>query len=134
MGSIALESTKMSAKFTLCAEPENVKMARELTEVTILSWSLRYLLENARLISSELFTNALRAARSTDLYLLLAHEVTAIRLGVWDPSPNLPVMGLCDPREESGRGLHIVATLADDHGCYRVENPPGKVVWATLNI
>jgi anti-sigma regulatory factor (Ser/Thr protein kinase) len=134
MGNLAQQSLKTSVRFTLCAEPENVQAARELTDVTILHWGLRPLLENARLIVSELFTNAVRAARSADLYLLLTHEHTAIRLGVWDPSPDLPVMVACDPRDESGRGLHIVAALSDDHGCHRVDDPPGKVVWAALHI
>ncbi|MBC6459723.1 ATP-binding protein [Actinomadura sp. HBU206391] len=111
-----------------------MKMARELTEVTLLHWALPHLLADARLIVSELFTNALHAARGTDLRLLLTHEETAVRSGIWDPNPEPPIIGVCDPLEESGRGLHIVAALADDHGWHRVDSPPGKVVWASLNI
>jgi hypothetical protein len=125
---------KMDATFKLRAEPASVRAARELTDVVLMSWALHYLSDPARLIVSELFTNAARAAPGVELYLLLDNEVRTVRLGVWDPSPAMPVMGGPDLDDESGRGLHIVAALADGHGVTLVSNPPGKVVWARLTI
>jgi hypothetical protein len=125
---------KAEAKFSLRAVPENVRMARELTDVVLISWALRPLLEPARLIVSELFTNALHATPGGDLFLLLKHEISSVSIGVWDSSRDMPIMRSCDAEEESGRGLHIVAALADDHGTYRVREPTGKIAWARLNL
>jgi hypothetical protein len=123
---------RLDAQFRLRAVPESSRVARELTDVVLMSWALRHLMEPARLIVCELFTNALRATAEDDVFLLLKREVTSISIGVWDSSPAMPVMGACDPDDESGRGLYIVAALADDHGCYRVGRPNGKIVWARL--
>ncbi|MBC6467213.1 ATP-binding protein [Actinomadura alba] len=125
---------KMDATFKLRAEPASVRTARELTDVVLMSWALRYLVDPAKLIVSELFTNAARAAPGEDLYLLLDNEVRTVRLGVWDSSPAMPVIEGHDLEDESGRGLHIVAALADGHGVAPVSNPRGKVVWARLTI
>ncbi|GAA2105765.1 ATP-binding protein [Actinomadura alba] len=120
-------------KFRLDAIPENVRVARELADVVLLGWALRHLMEPARLIVSELFTNALDATPGGDVFLLFAREAASVSIGLWDSSPAMPIAGACDPGDESGRGLHIVAALADDHGAYPVRRPNGKLVWARLN-
>lgn len=125
---------KSDTRFRLRGEPENVVMTRELTDVTLTSWALPHLIPDAKLIVAELFTNALRVARHLDLFLCLSREDETVCLGVWDPSPLMPVMGRCDPSKTSGRGLSIVAALTDTHGCHSVGTPPGKVVWARMKF
>jgi hypothetical protein len=91
-------------------------------------------MEDARLIVSELFTNAVNAAPGVTAALYLHYEGGELCLGVWDPSAQEPVMGVLDPEEESGQGLYIVEALSLRHGHYRDRTAPGKVVWATLKV
>ncbi|MCW2901018.1 MAG: serine/threonine protein phosphatase [Streptosporangiaceae bacterium] len=125
---------RSEVKFKFRAAPENVRTVRELTGAVLISWALRHLMEPAKLVVSELFTNALHATPGKDTFLLFKQEITSISIGVWDSSPEMPVMGACDLQGESGRGLYIVAALADDHGAYRVGDPNGKIVWARLDL
>jgi anti-sigma regulatory factor (Ser/Thr protein kinase) len=125
---------KTDVRFRLRGEPENAAMARELTDATISAWTLSTLVPDAKLIVDELFTNALQAAPHADLVLCVSHDGTAVQLGVWDPSPLLPVAKHPDPSGTSGRGLTIVTALADTCGCFLVGTPPGKVVWARMKI
>lgn len=91
-------------------------------------------MEDARLIVSELFTNAVNAAPGVTAALYLDYEGRELRLGVWDPSAEEPVMGVLDTEEESGRGLYIVEALSIRHGYHRHRSAPGKVVWAALKV
>lgn len=130
----AVPAVRPEARFKLKATPENVRIARELVDITLISWALNFLSDPAKLIVSELFTNAMEHGESSvgDVWLLLTHEGERVAIGVWDSNPQMPEMGSCDLFGESGRGLYLVASLADTHGSYRVENPQGKIVWARL--
>lgn len=144
MGAIAADKAspdktspdKMKVMFSFVGTSDRVSEARALTEVTLMSWGLRPLVENARLIVSELVTNAVVATPGKVVLLVLAREKGAISLGVWDSGDTLPVMGEeipADLYEESGRGLYLVAKLSDEHGSQRVETG-GKIIWARLKI
>ena len=53
---------------------------------------------------------------------------------VWDTVPaalGAPVARHPEPDEESGRGLEIIETLAEDWGWETVPGWAGKKVWAT---
>ncbi|GAA2070746.1 ATP-binding protein [Actinomadura alba] len=124
----------MKARFSFVATPDRVTEARTLTEVTLMSWSLRPFVENARLIVSELVTNAVAATPGKVVLLVLAREEDAVSLGVWDSDDTTPAIGgetPPSPNAESGRGLYLVGMLSDEHGSQRVETG-GKIMWARL--
>jgi serine/threonine-protein kinase RsbW len=90
------------------------------------------LLETAELVAAELLANAVQhaghglisaGARLNDELLLI--EVT-------DASPNVPQAALPDAETEGGRGLFLVAALADRHGVEPL--PSGKRCWAEFKV
>ncbi|WP_306187193.1 MULTISPECIES: ATP-binding protein [unclassified Streptomyces] len=92
--------------------------------------------DSAVLATDELFANAVRHA-STDprdtVTLTVEWNARGLRVTVADRSPVLPRLRTADPAAESGRGLSIVAALADDWGMAPPEpGRPGKRVWFTL--
>lgn len=126
---------KAEARFTLAGADTSVREARELVKATLIYWSLRYLVSDAALIVSELVTNACRTTPGQDVRLGLRREERHLFIGVWDASPQRPVMGACELDDESGRGLYLVSMLATGgHGSYAGEDQPGKVVWGRLPI
>lgn len=91
------------------------------------------IVDDATLIVSELLTNAIRAG-CTDLSVGLTLEPGCLRLGVTDDAPGLPVMRETAVAEPSGRGLTIVASLADDWGVLPFQPDSRKLVWATIAV
>jgi anti-sigma regulatory factor (Ser/Thr protein kinase) len=89
------------------------------------------ILDDAVLVVSELVTNALRAGCSrADLNIEV--DVDALRVGVIDDGPGVPVVQVAQPGDVRGRGLFLVAALASDWGVRTTEN--GKEVWAALPL
>lgn len=132
MSGIAEQDAKRHLRAELQAVPEHVRTVRNTIDVTLYTWGFAQLIDDARVIASELFTNAVKAAYGQTVALYLAHRDGQLRVCVWDPSPADPVMGPIDDEAEWGRGLFIVAALASAHGHYRDPGIPGKFVWATL--
>ncbi|MBM7440951.1 anti-sigma regulatory factor (Ser/Thr protein kinase) [Streptomyces sp. HB132] len=71
-----------------------------------------------------------------DFRLRLSAEGTAIRIEVTDTrGERLPApTGPASPDQEGGRGLLLVAALADRWGWYPCVDGPGKTVWAVLEV
>jgi anti-sigma regulatory factor (Ser/Thr protein kinase) len=95
-------------------------------------------LDNAVLVTDELFANAVRHG-SSDIgdTVTVGIECTDhdVRVTVADRSPDLPRHRTADLAEESGRGLAIVAALADDWGIAPPDpGETGKRVWFSLDI
>jgi anti-sigma regulatory factor (Ser/Thr protein kinase) len=86
------------------------------------------------LLLSELVTNAIRHAQPP-LALRAATIGPGLRVEVHDGAPDPPVLSaqrpLDDEQTESGRGLFLVASLADRWGWDG--NPTGKAVWFELD-
>lgn len=97
------------------------------------TWLPPELLDDARLLVSELVGNAVRYGRD-QITLRLRPHPPGIGVAVTDGGPDLPTLpdGRPDPTEPSGRGLLIVAAVADAWG---VEPQPsgGKTVWFDLH-
>jgi len=86
------------------------------------------LIDTAMLLVSELATNAIVHAAST---LKLRIDVgDDIRVEVCDTDETPPIAGEAELEGESGRGLAIVTTLADDWNWS--PRGDGKVVWFSL--
>jgi len=94
-------------------------------------------LDDALLLTSEIVTNVILHARS-DLHLGLAQDDNNVLVTVRDHSPAGPRQRAAnagvDTVPESGRGLSIIASLADDFGWTRLPSGQGKVMWCVLAI
>ena len=95
-------------------------------------------IHSAQLVASELVTNAVLHAR-TELHLGICHDDHSLLIAVTDGAPQIPLR-LVDPAieeaeaEESGRGMLIVASLANDFGWRSRDDVPGKIMWVLLKI
>ena len=87
--------------------------------------------EDAQLVVSELATNAVVHAGSP-FSVSVRYDGSAVRIAVHDWNPTLPVLRYGGPTAVSGRGLHLVNTLARAWGVER--SPGGKTVWAELPL
>jgi hypothetical protein len=122
------------ARRRLKAIPESAAEARFFVAETFIRWELRELIEDAKLIVSELVGNCVPVTPGEDVWVLLARERDAVWVCVWDSSPVLPQLQAYGLESESGRGLHIVAALAPENGAFQVAEPKGKITWARLTI
>ncbi|MFF2406792.1 ATP-binding protein [Streptomyces sp. NPDC058092] len=110
-------------------ERRSVPAAREFVRGAVTDWGFGARLDDVLLCVSELSTNALvhgvPPGRGYRVRLLLREEGKLLRVEVHDSGDGRP--GVREPDGESGRGLVIVAALADLWGVG--ERNPGKVVW-----
>ncbi len=91
--------------------------------------------EDVVLVASELVGNAVvHAGAGVDHDLAVTWEVApeAVTVEVGDPSPQLPRVRAASNTAAGGRGLHIVAAIADDWGVRRTAH--GKKVWARVPV
>jgi hypothetical protein len=116
-------------------EPEAPSLARNLVGDACRAWRLHELLHPARLVMSELVTNAVEHA-GTDLTAVVTRRGSGLQLAVADGSAEHPrLIKMRPPRrgcplDERGRGLRTVAATATAWGS--LPTPLGKVVWANL--
>lgn len=134
------ESARVATR-TLSLEHVSVRRARDFTLATLRRWGLAPLADDIAVVVSELLTNALRHAgqcRECDpgsriggwpIRLGLLCPGSCLLCAVADPSPEIPVMREPDYLAETGRGLHVVASLSDSWG-WTAPGQDGKVVWA----
>jgi anti-sigma regulatory factor (Ser/Thr protein kinase) len=116
------------------ADPSQVRTARRWTEATLGRWGLPEVAEDAVLLVSELVTNAVRAAERwtaplPSIGLELEWDGSRLRIEVTDRfTDSRPSRDDATPTgAESGRGLQVVAGLADRWGWYGRDG--GKTVW-----
>ena len=118
-----------TAETVFPAVPESVGAARRFTRAALARQDIDpEIIDTATLLVSELATNAVVHATSTiQLRIGVSDE---IRVEVRDASEDAPILEDVGPDRESGRGLAIVTSLADDWDWSR--RPSGKVVWFSL--
>ncbi|WP_142214346.1 ATP-binding protein [Streptomyces sp. SLBN-118] len=114
-------------------ERRSVPAAREFVRTAVTDWGLGARMDDVLLCVSELATNALvhgvPPGRGYRLKLWL-HGAGVLRVEVHDSGGGLP--SLQEPDGESGRGLLLVAALADKWGVD--ERDPGKIVWCEFAV
>ncbi|MGX4688676.1 ATP-binding protein [Streptomyces sp. JNUCC 63] len=122
--------------------PRGARLARLFVAHCLDSWGHPYdsdVNETLTLITAELCANAVRHGRvpGRDFHVRLAAEADGgrLRVEVSDTrTERRPVVTApADPDAESGRGLLLVAALADDWGVTDRRSGPGKTVWAVLD-
>ncbi len=123
----AVDMVAATAAFDSSAE--SVAQARRLVERQLDDWGQSDLSEDARLVVSELLTNAALHA-SPPIKLRVARLPAGVRLEVSDGSPELPLKLHAGTEVMTGRGWSLVEALCDSWGVQPAGS--GKVVWATL--
>ena len=104
--------------------------ARHFVVDTLAAWGCWTLLDDAALITTELATNAVLHARTGFTVVVSRRPEGTVRIAVRDASPVGPRPRQARPFDGSGRGLHLVATLATRWEANLL--PGGKVIWAEL--
>jgi hypothetical protein len=115
--------------------PSSVRAARALADQACQAWNLENLLEDIRLVVSELAANAVEHA-GTDFIVTVSRRGPRVHVAIHDhlrrfPRPSPP--NGAGPRVslgERGRGLHLVHATAAAWGAMPARD--GKVVWATV--
>ncbi|GHE75415.1 hypothetical protein GCM10017778_71380 [Streptomyces vinaceus] len=113
---------------------QSIGSTREFAAVTLDAWGVTRRRDDLLLCVSELATNALLhgvpPGRCYRLRLLLFDGM--VRVEVADSGGGLPQVKDRDPGAEGGRGLLLVASLAERWGVG--PRRPGKVVWCELAL
>jgi hypothetical protein len=126
--------------------PTAVSCARLHTTLVLWEWHLDALTEAAKVIVTELVTNAVQASLTLSgsnydghwsagippVRLWLSADEHRIVIQVWDGSDRPPQPQPVQPEADRGRGLLIVGALSADWGTYTPEGSSGKVVWAVV--
>ncbi|MEU6096261.1 SpoIIE family protein phosphatase [Streptomyces sp. NPDC047079] len=112
------------------ADPAAVSRAREWTTRQLSLWGLDDLLFTTELIVSELVTNAIRHGRPPAELRLIRHDVLICE--VTDSSSTQPRLRRARITDEGGRGLFLVARLAERWGCRHGQN--NKTIWSEQPI
>lgn len=114
----------------LATEPISAALAREFVSLHLVAHYLVHLVEDLRLVVSELATNALAHAQ-TPFVVTLASANGSVLLAIHDESPSAPVRSTPDVMDMGGRGLLIVQLLSQPWGT-RTDAHGFKSVWASF--
>jgi len=113
----------------LPATARSVPEARRHIVVVLEQWGYNGLVETARLLTSELVTNAVLHAR-TEMTVTVEDSDSGVRIAVTDSSPVPPSLRRHSTTATTGRGLRLLNQLAREWSVD--ENAGGKTVWFTL--
>ena len=124
------EATLWSHQLRLPAEDESVPRARRFVCIRLVDHRFLNLVDDVRLVVSELATNAIQHAH-TSFTVTLERVDESVLLTVTDGSPVPPMQLATDLLEAGGRGLSIVDLVSGDWGVIRRPGE-GKSVWASF--
>ncbi|WP_190098887.1 SpoIIE family protein phosphatase/ATP-binding protein [Streptomyces griseoflavus] len=121
----ALPSDRI-AEWPVPSDPAAVGEVRAAVTRKLAEWGLEELTFGTELILSELVTNALRYG-GTPIQVRMLYDRNLI-CEVYDSSSTSPHLRYATMTDEGGRGLFLVAQLAERWGTRYL--PAGKVIWA----
>ncbi|MEV8557868.1 SpoIIE family protein phosphatase [Streptomyces sp. NPDC051917] len=113
------------ASWRLPPEPASAARARELTMAKLTEWGLEHLAFTTELIASELVTNVYRYAGGPATLRLIRERSLVCEVG--DTSHTSPHLRRARTTDEGGRGLFLVAQMAERWGTRYTRE--GKTVW-----
>ena len=123
--------SSFSASIDLPPVPSSVPLARRLVRDVLHTWAAPHDRVDAELLVTELVANVVDHAGVDVLTLELELAGAWLRLGVIDGSAVLPVVREMSVAGERGRGMQLVAAIADRWGAE--EHQGGKRVWFELS-
>ncbi|MFF4739417.1 SpoIIE family protein phosphatase [Streptomyces sp. NPDC001262] len=118
------------AEWELPADPAVVAQARADVTRQLADWGLEEAVFTTELILSELITNAIRHASGPIRVRLMRDRCLICEVS--DTSSTSPHLRYAAAEDEGGRGLFLVAQLADRWGTRYI--PDGKIIWAELPL
>ena len=113
-------------------DPSSVSLARRFVTERLTEHGETAVLDAARLVVSELVTNAVRHAR-VDFDLELARVGDQVRVRVRDTAPGRPQVQHVPLESVDGRGLALVEMVSSAWGVTD-EGDGSKWVWAAFNL
>ncbi|MEU6221940.1 PAS domain S-box protein [Streptomyces sp. NPDC047022] len=125
------EAPLATATTDLPATPESVPRGRDFLDNTLGSWGCAKSVDDARLLLSEILTNAVQHAQGP-ISVHACRTDTDLTVEISDRSPHLPQPRVAAEDEESGRGLLLVRALADGWGVRPTDD--GKTTWFSLKL
>ncbi|WP_432074886.1 ATP-binding protein [Streptomyces wuyuanensis] len=110
------------------------RTARDFVAATLTEWGETSRLDDMRLCTSELVTNAVLYGAPVGRLVLVRVESLdeELRIEVHDSGENRPTQRVPEESTVDGRGLLIVAVTADSWGV-KERTRPGKCVWAAFD-
>jgi anti-sigma regulatory factor (Ser/Thr protein kinase) len=131
----AMATTTLPAELRLCrvrlaTGPAAPAEARSQVRTAIRNWEVPVDPYVAALLTSELVTNAIRHETGGTVTLAIDCSRDQLRVDVHDTSRSAPALVDAPVDAETGRGLTLVAILADEWGFY--PTLWGKAVYFTL--
>ena len=114
---------------TLELDPLAARRARRWIAAALADWPDERV-ETARLLASELVTNAVLHA-GTPIQIRLRRDGSRARVEIADGHRGGPLPKHFEPDAVTGRGLWLLASLAEDWGVTRTDG--GKVVWFIID-
>ncbi|MGW4239957.1 SpoIIE family protein phosphatase [Streptomyces sp. NPDC004749] len=119
-----------TATWSVTADPAQVAELRHEVLAQLSAWNLQEASFVTELVTSELVTNAIRhAAPPIELRLIVDRTLIC---EVSDSSATAPHLRRAKSFDEGGRGLLLVAQVADRWGSR--PTPAGKIIWAEQNL
>src|SRR4051812_10368419 len=122
--------SSFSASIDLPPVPSSVPLARRLVRDVLRTWAAPQDRADAELLVTELVANVVDHAGGDALTLELALAGAWLRIGVVDGSAIRPVVRELSTAEERGRGMQLVAAIAERWGAE--DHDGGKRVWFEL--
>jgi anti-sigma regulatory factor (Ser/Thr protein kinase) len=118
------------ARWDVPSDPAAVATVRNEANETLAAWGLEELTFTTELILSELITNAIRYATGPiDVRLLLDRSLIC---EVADGSSTSPHLRYAATTDEGGRGLFLVAQMAERWGTRYTK--AGKIIWVEQRL
>jgi hypothetical protein len=124
--------TSWSERVRLPPLSTSVALTRGFIHDLLVEHELSYLVDDVRLVASELASNAERHAR-TPFTVMLEGLPDLVRLTVTDSSSLHPIRSEVQTTATRGRGLNIVGHYSSDWGVRR-HGKNAKSVWATFPL
>jgi PAS domain S-box-containing protein len=118
------------ACWDLPTDPSVVAEARARTARQLAEWGLEDITYTTELLVSELVTNAIRHAQEPLQLRIILDGVLSCE--VFDGSSSAPQLRRADRYDEDGRGLMLVAQLAERWGTRHTGT--GKIIWAQQQL
>ncbi len=114
----------------LPAEPATAGVARDHVRAVLAAWDVPVDADIAVLLASDLVTNAIRHQADGTITLVITSSPGQLRIDVYGTACHLPPQGPLPAEVETGAGLALVTTLADQWGWY--PTPMGRAVYFML--
>lgn len=117
---------------TWACDPENVAKARVFVCLHLLDGDLPVNLDDARLVVSELATNAVLHARTT-FGVTISRCDGVVEITVREGVSRAPSLSSAEEHHQNGRGLHLVERCSNSWGV-TAASTGGKSVWARFAL